>query len=430
MICHIEIFLDSIWQHAASFESLGDEALGATGKARLCYDPVYVVNNQGRREAALSPLFPVTFEWDTESQRWPAFMLDILPTGAARRTWLNRLEQDLPSDERADWRLLQIGGGNPIGNLRIAEAVEQHNKRDDCIHPGFDYEEIIKRGEAFIEYARRHGAPVSGSTGAQGDAPKFLLVEDLDGRWHADNTIPDAHISRHWLVKFPRGKRHSDRVVLETEAAYYRAANAIGIYTGKAVSFDRDALFIPRFDRDVMHGKVIRHGVETLCSLADVRTYGREVSQNHLAKALLEQSDNPQADIAEFIRRDMLNLALGNSDNHGRNTALLKKENRFRLAPLYDFAPMYLDDAGIPRCCRWDDEQASRPNWRAIAAELGRNGVDEQLLLSEIASFAEMMSELPGMMKQAGVASEIIEARMPHIDAIVKSVEPLNPPLI
>ena len=123
----------------------------------------------------------------------------------------------------------------------------------------------------------------------------------------------------------------------------------------------------------------------------------------------------------------MLNLALGNSDNHGRNTALLKKENRFRLAPLYDFAPMYLDDAGIPRCCRWDDEQASRPNWRAIAAELGRNGVDEQLLLSEIASFAEMMSELPRMMKQAGVAPEIIEARTPHINAIIKSVEPLNP---
>ena len=422
MLVHIEIYLDGVWQRAASFESMGEEAAGHTGKASLCYEPLYVANNQGRREAALSALFPVSFEWDMERERWPAFMLDILPTGAARRTWLNRLEETLPSDQRADWALLRIGGGNPVGNLRIAEAAAYHKEMNSREHPGFAYAEIIARGEAFIEYARQHGAPVSGSTGAQGDAPKFLLIEDHDGRWHADNAIPDVRIKRHWLVKFPRGKRRSDRVILETEAAYHRVAQEIGIDTGEAVRFERDALFIPRFDRVVFNDTVIRLGMETLCSIADIRTYGREVSQNRLAKAIVEQSDDPQADIVEFIQRDMLNLVLGNTDNHGRNTALLKRDGQVRLAPLYDFAPMYLDDAGIPRCCRWDNEHYSRPNWRAVASDLAQTGVDEQQLVAELASFADKMSELPRMMKQAGVAQEIIMARTPLIHALVESV--------
>ena len=52
----------------------------------------------------------------------------------------------------------------------------------------------------------------------------------------------------------------------------------------------------------------------------------------------------------------MLNLALRNTDNHARNTAVQRLvDGSIQLTPLYDFAPMYLDPELIVRGCVWRD---------------------------------------------------------------------------
>ncbi|MGK3141618.1 HipA domain-containing protein [Pantoea sp. C2G6] len=48
-----------------------------------------------------------------------------------------------------------------------------------------------------------------------------------------------------------------------------------------------------------------------------------------------------------------LNIQFGNSDNHGRNSAILKKDSGMWLAPIYDFAPMKADPEGVVRTTQW-----------------------------------------------------------------------------
>lgn len=65
------------------------------------------------------------------------------------------------------------------------------------------------------------------------------------------------------------------------------------------------------------------------------------------------QSINVEDLVIEMIQRDLLNIAFGNSDNHGRNTALIKRPEAIWLSPLYDFAPMKADPEGIVRVTQW-----------------------------------------------------------------------------
>ena len=69
---------------------------------------------------------------------------------------------------------------------------------------------------------------------------------------------------------------------------------------------------------------------------------------------LREVCGDTAAEVTEYVLRDVLNLALGNPDNHGRNTALAKDiDGCVRLTPLFDFCPMRLDASGVRRSTTW-----------------------------------------------------------------------------
>ena len=85
------------------------------------------------------------------------------------------------------------------------------------------------------------------------------------------------------------------------------------------------------------------------------------------------------------------NLALGNMDNHARNTAVQRDFNgRIALTPLYDFAPMYLHPDGIARRIRWEGNDDGQPDWTRVVDRVcelaahkpgGRKGRREQASL-------------------------------------------------
>ena len=420
MKCNIELFIGGRWIVAAAFEAgQGQEEYGYRGSGVFDYEVAFGGEYLFQPDAAVSVRFPVDFT-QHRIKSWPAFLLDMLPAGAARRDILNRMGiQDGPT---ADWVLLLEGAGNPIGNLRIAQAaVEPPNTS----HPGFNREEIIQRGDSFIEYAREHGANVSGSTGAQGDAPKFLLVEDIHGYWHADQALPDQQVAHHWLVKFPRGKSKRDRQVLRNEHAYYAVAKEAGLDVGKPLLYEENTLFIPRFDRELEDGVVLRYGVESLCAAAGITEFGAHPSQEKLLQTIYKFSDNPQEDITEFLLRDMMNVALGNTDNHPRNTAFIKRGGNVRLSPLYDFAPMVLDDQGIARACRWEShDNGGRPEWVAIVAGLNFEGIDLQKVATRIGQFAHDIDNLPAIMLRHGVDQELLDQVGGRIRNVQKNLAP------
>jgi serine/threonine-protein kinase HipA len=85
----------------------------------------------------------------------------------------------------------------------------------------------------------------------------------------------------------------------------------------------------------------------------------------------VKRCTDPQAEVLEYIKRDVANLALGNKDNHARNTALQRDfSGGVRLTPLYDFVPMYLHPDGIARRIRWKADNGERPDWAAVVDEV------------------------------------------------------------
>jgi serine/threonine-protein kinase HipA len=398
MIATIQINSNGEWLTAATYDG-----------SYLEYEPDYVLNPGDAPVTRVGLRYPVNFEMYRHTA-WPAFLLDIIPSGAGRRVWLRRLGLNLGSDDESNnWTLLLNGSGNPPGNLRICEAAI---KMSETPHKGFSLDEVIGKNADFIEYAEQMGAVVAGATDIPGDAPKFMLVQTENGRWHPDGSLADSDVRSCHIIKFPRGKTDQDRLVLRNEAPYYEVARRFGIRCGKPLCYRDNTLLIPRFDRIPADGKLVRLGFETLCSVAMISEYGRRGNHLEFCRAIAAVAKNPTTEIYEYLKREILNVAMRNVDNHGRNTALIKQaEEGVELSPLYDFAPMFLDPEGIARGSLWPsgaEKTIGRPDWPAVV-ELLADLIDTVETKRFLSSHAPDVKALPDIMKECGVELQVIE---------------------
>ena len=422
MNCHIEIYLNSRWQTAATFEPYpADLARGTEGTCRLEYDVDYAVDNLGNPHAELVPGLSVGFELH-HFVSWPPFLIDLLPSGAGRRAWLRRM-QIAKDSLQVEWHLLIKGAGTPPGHLRIAEAILP--LPPDQFKIGFPRLDILEQRENFLEYAAERGAHVAGGSSVQGEAPKYLLIEDKAGMFHAEGALPDDQISKFWLVKFPRGKRTDKRnqQILKNEAPYLEVARRFGIRTGEPLDYQNETLFVPRFDRLIKKGAVVRYGMHSLYALANIPGFGASTHHDVYCQALAKYATDPATELREYLLRDVLNLALRNTDNHGRNTAVLRINGQIILSPLFDFAPMFLDPEGINRVSRWNDEHpGSQPEWGTICEKLDY-ALDPLATRTWLSSLGEKVRTLPDIMRDCQVDDEIIERLARWIDEVAAGLE-------
>lgn len=114
--------------------------------------------------------------------------------------------------------------------------------------------------------------------------------------------------------------------------------------------------------------------------------------------------------VTEWVRRDLLNIIFGNSDNHGRNTAFVKAENQIMLSPVYDFAPMKADPEGIPRTLKWSlsCESGGDYNFNTIAQTLAE-WIPPATLLDALHETAVQLIDLPERLAARGVPEQIME---------------------
>ncbi len=419
MFVEFEIWVEGAWHPAARLEALGEASGGHRGKVALEYDQDYATRFLGAGGSrSLSCRYLPSFELWIEAP-WPAFVFDILPAGAARRSIVVRMGWQ--NTDATDWSLL-AGAHYPPGNVRVKREV-----RDPPLdHEGFTRDEVVERGPDFIEYAFERGAPVAGSTGAQGEAPKFLLCEDRTGRWHAEGAVPEGRVAHHWLVKFPRGRHDTDRIILAEEARYMELARHARLRANRPLVHEDDCLFVPRFDR--VGSECL--GLESLASLSGISGYGVTQSLQQSARIVARYCSDPAGELRELLLRDVFNLAVGNTDNHVRNTSVLKyPDGRVELSPLYDLAPMFLDREGIPRASRWGDrEQAGRVDWASVVTDLEALGADGHQLRDGLGEMAEVVASLGDRMRGLGADSNLVERLgLRHRDLIRDLARAVNP---
>lgn len=220
-----------------------------------------------------------------------------------------------------DWRLLLVGAGNSVGNLRVKEAASRLASKAGPLR-GFTDDEVAERGDDFAEYLASRGLFVAGSSGVQGEWPKILLTRAEDGLLYLDHSLPDDRAREHYIVKFGLGSNEALATILRHEAPCMPLARMLELRVHADLILLKRALFIPRFDRQVIDRGVLRLGQESIATLTGNPDFDAVPSHDEVCRQLLRQCTDPLTELLEYLKRDVANLALGNKDNHARNTAI------------------------------------------------------------------------------------------------------------
>lgn len=364
--CTVQLHAAGAWHDVATVRRFGAEKEGWQARTHTGYDLQWAIAHLDARDAhALCCQFPVGLD-DLQVDHWPPFLVDMLPQGYGRAELLRRLGLPSTAELSADWALLLAGAGNPIGNLRVKEAAQWLQQQPGRVQ-GFTEQEVASRAEDFTEYLASHGLFVAGSSGVQGEWPKILLTRADDGLLYLDHALDDARAREHYLVKFGRGQNEELAKILRHEAPYMELARMLGLRVHEPLQMRERALFIRRFDRQVHAGGVVRLAQESIATFTRRTGWESLPTHDEVCQELVRRCAGPQAEVLEYIRRDIANIALGNKDNHARNTAVQRDfDSGIRLTPLYDFVPMYLHPDGIARRIRWEADNGGSPDWGAV----------------------------------------------------------------
>lgn len=414
--CTIELFAQGRWTEIASVSLFGPKAAGWRAKTYSGYDVQWAINHDGKRDAwALCSAFPVSLE-PMELPHWPVFLVDMLPQGYGRRELLRQLALPETLDESGDWPLLLAGAGNPIGHLRVKEAAHWLRGKAGP-RQGFTEEEVAQRSDQFIEYLSGHGLFVAGSSGVQGEWPKVLLTRAKDGLLYLDHTLDDEDAQEHFIVKFGRGPSADLARILRHEAPYMALAELLGLRVHGKLRLQQQALFIPRFDREIQDGVVVRLAQESIATLTGKVGFEQVPSHNEVCRRLAAVATNPLAEVLEYIKRDVANLALGNKDNHARNTAVQRRfDGRIGLTPLYDFAPMYMHPDGIARRIRWEGNDAGAPDWGRVLDTVAQDcGLDRPTLAQGLREMAPKLQAVLDQGLTMGMEPDVLTFLAPGI---------------
>ena len=411
----VQIFVQEEWRDAAEV-AFYDADAGIPGGAVFNYLSDYFFDYGAagfaedapeRGYLAVSIACPLIVA-PTRAERWPAFLLDMMPQGEGRERLLKELGfAAREQSPKADFPLLVRAAAGPIGNLRIKEAAAAEAERlVDIEVTGIEMSDVVDRTDRFRNFVERFGLLASSASSVQGAWPKMLLTRAEDGLWYPDAPVPAARARDHVIVKLLRNNTESDRRILAAEAPYLEIARRLGLRVARPLEAHRNAVVIPRFDREVTPAGVTRRGQESMTSALGVADFGHTTSHEAYLDVIKDVSVNPREDVIEYVKRDVLNMAMGNPDNHGRNTALQKRvDGTVSLTPLFDFTPMRLDEEGVVRSTRWECLQRNelQPNWAVVCEAAAEGVMPKEELARELLALAPLLRELPRIADDAGL---------------------------
>lgn len=419
-VLDLEIYDCDQWRPLGTVALLESESLGLNAKTEFTYNFDHTEKYVDRRDLfAASCLVPVSFE-PTLFEGWPPFLLDLFPQGAALKYVVNQYRiADRPENY---WRILRSARLSPPGNIRVVVTSDKKERfAPSDSHPGFSRLEVITKGPEFLEHMVRCGAPIAGTTGAGGSAPKFLLREDHRGQFHADGGLCDEATKALWLVKFPRGQSADDRHILRSEQILMTVAKEFGFTAPEFVIWENDCLFVSRFDREIRNKSVMYLGLESFYSIVGSCDFGSRLEHQAYLRALAAYSTNSKADALEYVFRDFFNVMVGNTDNHGRNSSVWKGDGWVRLAPVYDLAPMKFDPEGVVRHTRWGFAEG---DLSAISKHLYEElSLNPNEFYSHLRIFYAKATKLELRLKELGMPEAYIEGTRSDRESMLDSMQ-------
>ncbi|MEJ3743039.1 HipA domain-containing protein [Actinomycetes bacterium KLBMP 9797] len=285
-------------------------------------------------DIVLSASLPVRPQPYSAGETWP-FLEGLLPEGEAR----TRIEERFDVPRGDTYRLLEAIGRDCAGAVAILPAGQQ---------PVADLaaaESVDDAGlaEAIADLAEHPlGIEADVRLSLAGMQEKLLLTRLPTGGWaRPRGGTPSTHILKPEPARFPG--------MVALEAFGLRLAEAIGLPAAHTevlrIEGGRPVLAVARYDRRVTaDGDVRRIHQEDLCQALGIlptRKYESDggPSFRQIADIVLRIATRPRAELARLVQIMALTVALGNTDAHGRNLALLYDRPAVQLAPLYDVVP-------------------------------------------------------------------------------------------
>jgi serine/threonine-protein kinase HipA len=282
--------------------------------------PTLSLSFKGRTGGLVTALRPVP-------RRVPPFFSNLLPEGHLRE-YLAKLADVNPERE---FFLLAVLGADLPGAL-VIEPLEGDVKEDDAHHDGTDADRDDDRPrEAVLRFS------------LAGVQLKFSAVMEASGGL----TIPAGGMGGSWIVKLPSARFAA---VPENEFAMLELARRVGIVVpdNRLVEMSEikglpeetrapgsKALAVQRFDRATRGAPVHMEDFSQVFGQYPNDKY-RHRSYANIASVLWAEAD--EDGVAEFVRRLVFSVVIGNADMHLKNWSLLYPDQRKPvLSPGYDF---------------------------------------------------------------------------------------------
>lgn len=248
---------------------------------------------------------------------------DAVPDAWGQRVIMRRLlGRDVRNRDSADVPLLTYlleSGSNRPGALDFQRSAHEYVDRTSSAPIG----DLLRAADDL-----QSGAPIE-------------LQEALDAGSSVGGARPKANLAdgeRQLIAKF---SALSDTYpVMKAEAVAMDLARRVGLDVAPTELIEvggRDVLLVERFDRGPGGARLMFVSALTILGLHEM--FGRHATYHHLADVMRARFVGRADALRELFGRIVLNVLVGNTDDHARNHAAFWDGERLALTPAYDICP-------------------------------------------------------------------------------------------
>ncbi len=266
---------------------------------------------------------------------------------------------------------LTESGSNRVGALDFQESSTEFVSRDT--HGSLA--ELVEAGDRLVRglpFSAEVDDALTYGSGIGGARPKALLIDDG----------PDSH--RELIAKFSVST--DTYPWIQAEAVGMELARRCGIEAPAATltrAVERDVLLIERFDRP---GSGLRRSVLSGLTLLGLHELAaRHGSYVDLAELIRLHFVRPDATLRELFTRIVVNILVGNTDDHPRNIAAFWDGEHLELTPAYDVCPQPRSTGETAQAMAFGPDGMSRARLADVVAAAGtyRLGSEEASAIVE-----------------------------------------------